>query len=107
MPAQDPQDRRDIARLAALTRWSREDPTRQARIAQAGLRERFAREVDEEAAEAGETLLPAERERRIECKRRAFYVDLARRSRIARRAKGLPAPARVPAALIGDGNDAA
>lgn len=70
-----PEQRTQRARLAALTRWSREDPSTNAARGQAGLLARFEREVDPN----GE-LAPAERLRRAEAARRAHMVRLAFRS---------------------------
>lgn len=65
------EQRSQRARLAALTRWSREDPKEQAARLQQGLLARFAREVDPDGV-----LPPAERARRAECARRAHYARL-------------------------------
>ena len=65
---------------AANIRWSKEDPTEQGKIMRAGLARRFLDEVDPDR------LLPeAERQRRAECARRAFYQQLALASAKARR----------------------
>jgi hypothetical protein len=75
--------------IAANVRWSKEDPTRQGEIMRAGLERRFLDEVDPNR------LLPeAERIRRAESARKAFYQRLAlasakaRRERSARRGGG-------------------
>jgi len=77
------------AQIAANSRWSREDPTRQGEIMRAGLERRFLDEVD-----PNRELSEAERIRRAECARKAFYQRLAlasakaRRERSARRVGG-------------------
>jgi hypothetical protein len=69
------------ARLAALDSWA-QTPDRAARTApaRAGLLARFEREVDPDGV-----LLPAERAKRAESARRAFYARLALASAAARR----------------------
>ena len=75
--------------IAANSRWSREDPTLQGEIMRAGLERRFLDEVD-----PNRELSEAERIRRAECARKAFYQRLAlasakaRRERSARRRGG-------------------
>lgn len=73
-------------RLAANSRWSREDPAANAARGQAGLIARFEREARE--AEPG--LTDAEYARRAECARRAHMQRLAFASSKARsrRAQG-------------------
>lgn len=74
-----PEQRSQRARIAALTRWSRESAHEQAKRAQDGLFQRFLREVDPEG------LLPeAERVRRAETARRAHMQRLAFASSKAR-----------------------
>jgi hypothetical protein len=74
---------------SANSRWSREDPTEQGRILRAGLERRFLDEVD-----PNRELPEAERLRRAESARKAFYQRLAlasakaRRERSARREGG-------------------
>jgi hypothetical protein len=68
--------------IAANTRWSKEDPARQGEIMRAGLDRRFLDEVDPDRQ-----LSEAERQRRAECARRAFYQRLALKSAQARKAK--------------------
>lgn len=70
-----PEQRSQRARLAALTRWSKEDPRPNADRGQAGLLARFEREVD-----PNNELAPAERTRRAEAARRAHMVALAFKS---------------------------
>ena len=68
--------------VAALTRWAHE-PDRSAATApaRAGLEARFERQVDPDGI-----LSPEERARRAASARRAFYLNLARRSAAARKA---------------------
>lgn len=68
-----PEQRRQRARIAALARWSREDPTANAHRAQAGLLDRFRREV---AAEQPEITEP-ELTRRAEARRREHMVRMS------------------------------
>jgi hypothetical protein len=68
--------------IAANTRWSKEDPTRQGEIMRAGLERRFLDEVDPERQ-----LPEAERLRRAECARKVFFQRLALKSAQARAAK--------------------
>ncbi len=75
-----PEQRRLRAQIAANARWSREDPAPNAARGQAGLTARFEREVDPHGV-----LNPAERERRVECARRAHFQRLALASSRARR----------------------
>ncbi|MGH3847585.1 MAG: hypothetical protein ACRDS0_40145 [Pseudonocardiaceae bacterium] len=67
------------ARIAANTRWSREDPAPTGPRGQAGLMARFAREVDPDG-----TLPPAERARRVDSARKAHMQRLALASAKAR-----------------------
>jgi hypothetical protein len=77
-----PEQRRLRASLAASTRWSREDPKPQAERGQAGLVNKFRREVIADAAAKGETLSHAEIERRTKAKQSAHMKGLSyRRSR--------------------------
>ncbi|MGH3762078.1 hypothetical protein [Actinophytocola sp.] len=77
-----PEQRSQRARLAALTRWAKENPAATAARGQAGLLARFEREVD-----PNNELAPAERTRRAECARKAHMARLALKSSRAR-AKG-------------------
>jgi hypothetical protein len=77
-----PTDRSLVAKIAANSRWSREDPTEQGRRMRAGLDAKFLREVD-----PNNELPEAERLRRLECARRAYFQRLALASAKARRAK--------------------
>jgi len=78
-----PEQRRLRAQIAALTRWSREDPAANAARGQAGLLAKFEREVDPQGL-----LPPVERVRRAEAARRAHMHQLAFRSSKARRNGG-------------------
>ena len=69
------------AQIAANSRWSKEDPTEQGRIMRAGLEAKFLREVD-----PNNELPEAERLRRAEAARRAYYQRLALASAKARKA---------------------
>lgn len=71
------------ARLAAHTRWANEDPSDQAKKAQAGLLAKFEREVDPNLE-----LPPEERRRRAESARQAHMTRLALRSSQARSRRG-------------------
>jgi hypothetical protein len=66
--------------IAANVRWSKEDSTRQGEILRAGLERRFLDEVD-----PNRELSEAERIRRAESARKAFYQRLALASAKARR----------------------
>lgn len=74
-----PEQRAQRARIAALTRWSREDPAASAARGQAGLLARFLREVDPDSQ-----LPEQERQRRAEAARRAHMTRLAFASSKAR-----------------------
>jgi hypothetical protein len=68
--------------IAANARWSKEDPTQQGQILRAGLEKRFLDEVDPDRV-----LPEAERQRRAENARKAFYQRLALASVKARQAR--------------------
>jgi hypothetical protein len=70
--------------IAANVRWSKEDPTRQGEILRAGLERRFLDEVD-----PNRELSEAERIRRAESARKAFYQRLALASAKARRERSV------------------
>lgn len=70
-----PEQRSQSARIAALTRWSKESPAANAARGQAGLLARFEREVD-----PNNELPPAERSRRAVAARRAHMSRLALKS---------------------------
>ena len=74
-------DRALIARIASHASWARtEDRTARTAPARAGLMEKFRQQVDPDGV-----LDPGERERRAESARRAFYLDMARKSAAKRR----------------------
>lgn len=70
------------ARIAALSRWSKEDPREATKPARAGFLRRFLEEVDPH-----NELPEAERNRRAEAARRAYFARLALKSAKTRRAK--------------------
>jgi hypothetical protein len=72
MPAKDPADRHSIATIAALTRWSREDPKANAERGQAGLKRKFYDATDPALPEA-------ERQRRAHAAYRAHMTRIRRR----------------------------
>jgi hypothetical protein len=78
-----PEQRSQRARLAALSRWQRENPTANAMRGQRGLMARFEREVDPDGV-----LPEGERLRRAECARKAHMARLAFASSKARRSGG-------------------
>jgi hypothetical protein len=82
MPSHDPADRRAVATIAALTRWSQEDPKANAERGQAGLVAKFRQQVDPD-----NRLPEAERERRARSAYRAHMQRLALASSKARRAR--------------------
>jgi hypothetical protein len=77
-----PSNRKLAAKVGANSRWSKEDPTRQGKILRAGLDAKFLREVD-----PNNELPEAERQRRAECARKAFFQRLALKSAAARKAR--------------------
>ena len=78
-----PEQRSQRARIAALTRWSNENPKAAAIRGQNGLRARIEREV----AEKFPDLQPAELARRAEAAYRAHFARLAFASGKARAAR--------------------
>jgi hypothetical protein len=77
-----PELRSQRARIAALTRWSREDPGPATKKARDGFNASFEREVDPEG------ILPEpERLRRAEAAKKAHFARLAMRSAKARARK--------------------
>jgi hypothetical protein len=66
-----PEQRSMRARLAALARWSKEDPADQMKIARARFDERFEKQVDPDCI-----LPPEERARRAAAARKAYFVQL-------------------------------
>lgn len=75
-----PEQRSQRARIAALARWSREDPAEQGVKMRAGFDQRFLDEVDPDRV-----LPEAERERRAACARKRYFTELAYKSAKARR----------------------
>lgn len=88
MPSRDPDDRVTVARIAAAERWGRtSDRTAATAPARAGLRAKFAREVDPNG-----TLSPAELEQRVDSLVRAHMLRMslaAKRARAARRVRAV------------------
>lgn len=71
-----PEQRQLRARKAALVRWSRENPAANAARGQAGLLDRFRKQVLKHDA----SIVEPELTRRAEALRRAHMVDMAFRS---------------------------
>jgi hypothetical protein len=81
VPARDPEHRAIVARIAAAERWGRTaDRTTATAPARAGLRAKFAREVDPDG-----TLPPAELERRVDHLVRAHMLRMTLAAKQARR----------------------
>jgi hypothetical protein len=78
-----PEQRSQRARIAALARWSQEDPRPTGIRAQAGLRARFEREAKEKFPD----LPAAEQTRRADAMYRGHMASLAFRSSKARAAR--------------------
>lgn len=78
-----PEQRTQRARIAALTRWSRENPKANAERGQDGLLEKFRREV----LEPDPAVVEPELTRRAEAARKAHMARLAYRSAKVRQAK--------------------
>lgn len=72
MAARNPAERKSIASIAALTRWSQEDPRANAERGQAGLQAKFYNETDPSLPEA-------ERQRRAHCAYRAHMASIRRK----------------------------
>lgn len=85
MPAADPTIRTANARIAALERWAHEDPKANAERGQAGLRDKFRREITAEHPE----LTEAEIFRRADCAYRAHMARI-RRARTLKARTGRP-----------------
>jgi hypothetical protein len=85
MPERTPQQRVLAARIAAHSKWANTDPTEGTAAVRAAFLDRFEREVDPDG-----TLPPAERARRAEHARKAYFTRLALASAKARR-KGVAA----------------
>jgi hypothetical protein len=80
---ESPSERTLRARMAAHVRWSRvSDPNAETAQARAAFLDRFERQVDPEGR-----LSSAERARRADHARRAYFISLARRSARVRRGK--------------------
>ena len=104
MPASSPQKRTMIGRIAAETSWARTDD-RAARTAPArkAMLDRFEREVDPEGV-----LAPAERARRAEHARKAYFTRLALKSAQSRRkAREFTSLAEQAESELSAGDDAA
>jgi len=81
-PSSMPSDRSLRARAAAHARWAKHDPVSGTVAARNAFLDRFDREVDPD-----NRLDPDERARRAGHARRRYFLDLARRSAAARRAR--------------------
>ncbi len=89
-PAQDPNERKAIARIAAYTRHAHTDGREATRAARhASHVRRFEAQVDPR-----DELSPTERQRRVELARKAYYRSLARRSAKVRRERAETRAAR-------------
>jgi hypothetical protein len=87
MPAgSTPQQRALAARVAAHSKWSKTDPVEGTAAARQAFLDRFEREVDPLGL-----LDPAERHRRAEHARKAYFTRLALASAKARSSKGTAA----------------
>lgn len=98
MPSPDPESRKTIAQIAAAERWGRtKDRTAATAPARAGLRAKFAREIDPDGTLAASD--PAELERRIDHLVRAHMLRMSLASKNARaaKAKATAAPTGEPA----------
>lgn len=81
MNGESPAERSLRARSAAYMKWARTDDRQAATApARAAARNRFDKQVDPDGV-----LPEAERIKRADCARRAFYADMARKSAAARR----------------------
>lgn len=84
MPARTPEERSLVAQIAAAERWGRTpDRTAATAVARAGLRARFAREVDPDGTLA--TTDPADLERRVDQLHRAHMLRMSLKAKAARR----------------------
>lgn len=79
-----PAERSLRARSAAHTKWSQTDPVEGTAAARQAALDRFERQVDPEGV-----LAPAERARRAEHARKAYFTGLALKSAQARRARAV------------------
>ena len=83
MPARSSEDRILIAQIAAAERWGRTaDRTAATAPARAGLRAKFAREIDPTGSLPGDEL-----ERRVDSLMRAHMLRMSRAAAAARRAR--------------------
>lgn len=82
-PKLTPEQRSESARIAALSRWAKEDPAANAARGQAGLLAKFEREV----REANPDLPEAEIIRRTEAARTAYMRRMAFHRERARQAR--------------------
>lgn len=81
MPVKDPGERALLARIAIHARWAKTDDRSAATApARRAFRDRFEKQVDPEGV-----LPPAERAKRADSARKAFYLKLAYKSAAARR----------------------
>lgn len=86
MPAADAESRSIVAQIAAAERWGRTpDRTAATAPARAGLRAKFAREVDPDGS-----LDPAELERRVDSLMRAHMLRMSLAAKKARQRAGDP-----------------
>lgn len=84
MPAADPSERFMLASVASNTRWATEtNRTAATSAARAAFNKRFEEQVDPDRR-----LSPAERAKRVESARRAYFMRLALKSAQSRRAPG-------------------
>lgn len=84
MPASDPLDRSTIARIAAAERWGRTaDRSAATAPARAGLRAKFAREIDPDGC-----LAITELERRVDMLVRAHMLRMSRAAKAERNKSG-------------------
>jgi hypothetical protein len=84
MPPLTPKQRTQRAKIAAHTRWSKEDPVPTAMRGQAGLTARFEREIRAEFPD----LADSEIARRVESARKAHFARLAFQSAKVRSRSG-------------------
>ena len=77
-----PEQRTLRAKLAANARWSKEDPSGQTTMMRDRFDERFRRQVDPD-----NSLPSAERERRAQAARKAYFLQLALQSSRSRAQK--------------------
>jgi hypothetical protein len=86
MPARSPEERSLVAQIAAAERWGRTaDRSAATAPARAGLRAKYAREVDPD-----NQLDDAERERRVDSLMRAHMLRMSLAAKNARRKAGDP-----------------